>query len=60
MAGMYDAMTADLEKDNAEEAESQKGFEALMATKKEERETLEAIRGKYSNPTPLPPSISVE
>jgi hypothetical protein len=42
LKGMYDAFTADLEKDNAEEAESQKTFEALMATKKEEKATLVA------------------
>merc|ERR1719269_19481 len=41
LKGMYDAFTADLEKDNAAEAESQKSFEELMATKKMERETLE-------------------
>merc|ERR1719201_140646 len=46
LQGMYDAMTADLEKDNAEEAESQKGFEELMATKTEERKTLEATLAK--------------
>jgi len=42
LKGMYDAFTADLEKDNAEEAESQKTFEALMATKRQEKATLEA------------------
>merc|ERR1711865_772493 len=42
LKGMYDAFTADLEKDNVEEAESQKSFEAIMATKKEELATLEA------------------
>merc|ERR1719230_1107849 len=42
LQGMYDAMTADLEKDNAEEAEAEKSFQELMATKKQERETLEA------------------
>merc|ERR1719301_107296 len=42
LKGMYDAFTADLEKDNAAEAESQKSFEALMATKKQELETLQA------------------
>jgi hypothetical protein len=35
LKGMYDAFTGDLEKDNAHEAESQKSFEALTATKKE-------------------------
>lgn len=42
LRGMYDAFTADLEKDNVEEAESQKSFEEIMATKKEELATLEA------------------
>jgi len=41
LKGMYDAFTMDLEKDNAAEAESQKSFEELMATKKQELETLE-------------------
>jgi len=40
LKGMYDAFTADIEKDNAAEAESQKSFEALIATKKEELATL--------------------
>merc|ERR1719230_71588 len=42
LQGMYDAFTADLEKDNANEAEAEKSFQELMATKKQERETLEA------------------
>jgi len=42
LKGMYDGFTADLEKDNAEEAEKQKSLEALMATKKAELGTLEA------------------
>jgi len=42
LKGMYDAFTGDLEKANAAEAEAQKSFEALMATKKEERATLTA------------------
>jgi predicted nucleic acid-binding Zn-ribbon protein len=46
LQGMYDAFTADLEKDNAAEAESQKSFEALMATKKTEKETLVATLRK--------------
>jgi hypothetical protein len=41
LKGMYDAFTADLEKDNAEEADAQKSFEELHATKMEERKTLE-------------------
>jgi hypothetical protein len=46
LQGMYDAMTADLEKDNAHEAESQKSFEELMATKKQEQATLTATLQK--------------
>merc|ERR1719440_2230488 len=46
LKGMYDAFTTDLEKDNAEEAESQKSFEELMATKKQELATLEATLQK--------------
>jgi len=41
LKGMYDAFTMDLEKDNAAEAESQKSFEEIMATKAQELETLE-------------------
>jgi C-terminal processing protease CtpA/Prc len=37
LKGMYDAFTADLEKDNAEEAEAQKSFEELMGTKMQEQ-----------------------
>merc|ERR1719321_1828022 len=39
---MYDSFSADLEKANAEEADKQKTFEELMATKKAELETLKA------------------
>merc|ERR1719321_2073605 len=39
---MYDSFSADLEKANAEEADKQKAFEELMATKKAELETLKA------------------
>jgi hypothetical protein len=46
LQGMYDSFTADLEKDNANEAESQKSFEALIATKKSEHQTLEATLEK--------------
>jgi hypothetical protein len=46
LKGMYDAFTADLEKDNGEEAEKQKSFEALVATKKVELATLEATLEK--------------
>jgi len=42
LKGMYDAFTMDLEKANAGEADAQKSFEALMATKKEEATTLKA------------------
>ena len=37
----YDSFTGDLEKSNAEEADDQKSFEELMATKKQELATLE-------------------
>jgi len=46
LKGMYDAFTADLEKDNVAEADSQKSFEELMATKEKELATLEATLGK--------------
>merc|ERR1719498_569732 len=46
LQGMYDAFTADLEKDNANEAEAEKSFQELMATKKQELETLEATLQK--------------
>merc|ERR1719506_1842142 len=46
LKGMYDAFTSDLEKDNAEEAETQKSFEELMATKAQELATLEATLQK--------------
>lgn len=48
LKGMYDAFAADLEKDNAEEADKQKAFEELMATKKQEQATLEATLEKQS------------
>jgi len=38
--GMYDGFTADLEKDNVDEATSQKSFEELMASKAQELKTL--------------------
>lgn len=41
LKGMYDAFTADLEKDNANEANAQKTFEEIFATKLEEQKTLE-------------------
>lgn len=40
LKGMYDAFAAGLEKANAEEADQQKAFEVLMATKQEELQTL--------------------
>merc|ERR1719262_1920223 len=42
MKGMYDSFTANLEKANAEEADKQKMFEELMATKLQEHATLTA------------------
>jgi len=42
MKGMYDSFSADLEKANAEEADKEKAFQELMATKKAEHETLTA------------------
>merc|ERR1719502_485112 len=46
LKGMYDAFTADLEKDNANEAEAQKSFEELMATKRQELAALEGTLQK--------------
>lgn len=46
LKGMYDAFTADLEKDNVEEADSEKSFQSLMATKAEEKATLVATLEK--------------
>jgi len=42
LKGMYDTFLGDLEKSNADEAEAQKSHEELMATKKQELETLQA------------------
>jgi len=42
MKGMYDSFSADLEKANAEEADKEKAYQELMATKKAEHETLTA------------------
>merc|ERR1719464_1804241 len=47
LKGMYDAFTADLEKDNAEEAEKQKAFEEFMKTKKAELTTLKFTLEKH-------------
>jgi len=49
LKGMYDAFTADLEKSNADEADKQKSFEELMATKKMEQETLESTLEKQEH-----------
>merc|ERR1719181_2068503 len=46
LKGMYDAFTADLEKDNAAEADAQKSFEEIMATKRQEQATLQATLQK--------------
>jgi len=42
LKSMYDSFTADLEKINVDEAESQKSHEELMATKQAEKKTLAA------------------
>eukprot|EP00929_Paragymnodinium_shiwhaense_P111685 TRINITY_DN79_c0_g2_i1.p1 TRINITY_DN79_c0_g2~~TRINITY_DN79_c0_g2_i1.p1 ORF type:complete len:497 (-),score=211.34 TRINITY_DN79_c0_g2_i1:155-1645(-) len=47
LKGMYDTFVADLEKANSEEAEAQKSFEALMATKMAEHATLTATLQKH-------------
>jgi len=47
LKGMYDAFTADIEKDNAEESDKQKGFEELMATKVLELGTLTGDLGTH-------------
>merc|ERR1719321_455149 len=49
LKGMYDAFTSDIEKNNAEEADAQKAFEELMATKKQEQETLETTLKKQES-----------
>merc|ERR1719386_272959 len=46
LKGMYDAFTSDLEKDNVEEANAEKAFQELFATKIQEQETLEATLQK--------------
>jgi len=48
LKAMYDSMAANIEKDNAEESDTQKAFEELMATKKAELETLETTLEKQS------------
>lgn len=42
LRGMYESFVRDLEKDNAEEAESQKNYEELISTKQQELATLQA------------------
>jgi hypothetical protein len=49
LKGMYDSMTADLEKDNVNEADKQKAYEEIMATKKQEQETLEKTLQKQTS-----------
>merc|ERR550534_595671 len=49
LKGMYDAFTADLEMDNAAEAEKQKAFEEFMKTKKAEQATLELTLEKQED-----------
>jgi len=49
LKGMYDAFTADLEKDNAEEAEKQKAFEEFMKTKGQEQATLKLTLEKHED-----------
>merc|ERR1719272_1201379 len=49
LKGMYDSMTADLEKDNVNEADKQKAFEEIMATKRQELETLEKTLQKQTS-----------
>merc|ERR1719197_1523084 len=44
LKGMYDAFVADLEKDDAAEADAQKAYEELMATKAQELATLTATK----------------
>jgi len=46
LKGLYDAFTQGLEKANGEEADAQKAYEELMATKKAELATLEATLEK--------------
>jgi len=46
LSGMHEAFEADLKKDNDNEAESLKSFKELMATKKNEADTLKATLQK--------------
>jgi len=48
LKGMYDSFNGDLEKANADEAEEQKAFLALMATKKAELATLQATLERHT------------
>merc|ERR1719473_1608107 len=47
LKGLYDSFAASLEKANGEESDQQKAFEELMATKKEELETLQTTLEKH-------------
>merc|ERR1719174_2885649 len=49
LKGMYDTFTADLEKDNADEADKQKSFQELMATTRQEESTLKATLEKQES-----------
>mmetsp|Transcript_58380 Transcript_58380/g.162738 ORF Transcript_58380/g.162738 Transcript_58380/m.162738 type:complete len:744 (-) Transcript_58380:98-2329(-) len=48
LKGLYDAFTSSLEKANAEEADEEKGFQELMATKSKELSTLEMALDAHS------------
>jgi len=48
LKGMYDTFVGDMEKANAEEAESQKAFQELMATKRSEMQTLQLTLDKQT------------
>eukprot|EP00401_Gymnodinium_catenatum_P036759 CAMPEP_0117499664 /NCGR_PEP_ID=MMETSP0784-20121206/22363_1 /TAXON_ID=39447 /ORGANISM="" /LENGTH=748 /DNA_ID=CAMNT_0005294821 /DNA_START=92 /DNA_END=2333 /DNA_ORIENTATION=+ len=48
LKGMYDAFVADMEKASAEEAEAQKAFQQLMATKRAELKTLQATLDQHT------------
>jgi len=47
LKGLYDSFASSLEKANGEESDQQKAFEALMATKQSELETLQATLEKH-------------
>mmetsp|Transcript_62995 Transcript_62995/g.198965 ORF Transcript_62995/g.198965 Transcript_62995/m.198965 type:complete len:711 (-) Transcript_62995:127-2259(-) len=48
LKGMYDTFVSEMEKANAEEAEAQKAFEELMATKRAEMQTLQLTLDKQN------------